>query len=346
MVEQEEFLWPGAFLKLIEEASSLPLLSPEKMEFPEKFKVQPSNLEGRLICGVDGSHVGKELSGHYLGVVVAMAYTSGPKEIHDEEPLFDGRVCRFTSVSGDLWLSLLDARYVFRVARLAVERRRPDWILIDGPLLLYPALRYHHDEGLDLGTLEGYSDALRNCVAEILDFLERCRERVPVLGLVKRVRSSLYDPTRTRRDSALLQRYLAYGEATEPRKPFREGGSHPSLELYQKYAKERGMEADWDEFFKVMYVRTSKVKPPVRLEIPYWVDPREAAGLVLSISDPISGIPAHILRVEGLIRMGEGILKSVYMRLFTRAARECPEYIQDLVPFHGEEFLEERWEGG
>jgi hypothetical protein len=341
---EEEYLWPEGFLNLLKKASTLVPLPETKFEPPKLEEVGAKNLEGKKICGVDGSHAGKELSGFYFGIVAAMAYTSDWRVIKDEHPIFEGKVCRYSSVMGSTWLSLDETILVFKAARRAVEERKPDWILIDGPLLIYPGLVYAEDkDGMDITepSLFGrdYKRALAECVLEVLRFLFTCRERnIPVVGVIKRVRSSLFDKERRRRDAALLNRYMRYAQMTEPRGP----GRHPSLEEYGKVATEEGLkpEVEWKDFFRVVYLKSSKVKPPFRLEVPFWVDPKEAASVVLAVSDPITGVPVHIQKVEGLIKMGQETLKSIYLRMLS----QHPESTDDLIPLHGEEFLGQRWE--
>lgn len=344
-----EYLWPEAFLQLLQKVSQrLPIPPAEQAQIPPIETLQPADLEGKRITGVDGSHNGKELAGFYFGVAVAMAYTSDWRVISDPSPIFEGDLFRLNSIFGDLWLSLQDVHFVFTVAKRAVEERRPDWLIVDGPLLLYPSLIprsifFSEEEeisGMDLDRLESYRTALYRCTDAVLEFFRACRERrVNVMGLVKRVRSSLFDRSGRRRDASILQKHLGYGQMTQAVAP----GKHPSLRLYAKRAKEGGFEAEvgWEDFFKVVYLRSSRVKPPVRLEVPYWVDPRQAAEAVLALSDPISGVPVHILRVEGLIRMGDEILKSIYLRMLGKSAT-----LEDLMPLHGEEFLAARWEVG
>lgn len=339
---EREYLWPEALIYFFKRVSELTILPSEKKLEVEVEKVEPRDLNGKLICGVDGSHAGVELSGFYFGAAVAMAYSSDWKVIRDEDPIFIGDIHRFTSIDGNLWLSLEEVRYVFHAARLAVERKNVHWCIIDGPLLLYPPLIDHarSEDGWDLDKFRGYKDALYATASEILRFFKTCRESgTKIFGLVKRVRSSLFDPEKRHRDSAILQKFLRErGNVTKPVCP----GRHPSLNLYESQAEKENIkfEKNWQEFFQVIYLRSSRVKPPVRLEVPYWVDPREAAEVVLSLSDPITGIPVHIHRVEGLIRMGNEILKSIYMRLLARA-----KSTDDLIPLHGEEFLGVRWEG-
>ncbi len=336
---EEEYLWPEALLRLLEKASSLVPVPEIEGKKPEVRDVPPARLEGQLICGVDGSHAGKELSGHYFGIAVAMAYTSDWRVIRDERPIFDGDIYRLTSVAGQTWLSLEETGYIFTVAKKAVEQRRPNWIIIDGPLLMYPGLIYHDDpDGVDLDRLRGYRLALHDCAGKILNFLQACKERgVGTLGLVKRVRSSLFDPTKRRRDASFLQKHMRYGQMTKPVQP----GKHPSLNLYEKVSQELGFkpEVPWKDYFTVVYLKSSRVKPPFRLELPHWVHPEEAASMVLAVSDPITGVPVHIQRVEGLIRIGQETLRSVYARLLTKM-RGSP----DLIPLHGEEFVGQRWE--
>jgi len=341
---EEEYLWPEGLLNLIQKASSLIPLTESKGKPPVLQEVKPVDLEGKTICGVDGSHIGKELSGFYFGVAVAMAYTAGWRVIKDDHPIFEGKVCRYSSVMGSAWLSLEETILVFRAARKAAEERKPDWILVDGPLLIYPALVYSEDkDGMDITEPavfgRTYRVALAECVQEILNFLLLCKERkIPVVGVVKRVRSSLFDPERRRRDAAFLNRFMKIGQMTEPRDP----GRHPSLEEYQKVAKELNLEfgVGWRDFFRLVYVKTSRVKPPFRLEVPFWVDPKEAASVVLSVSDPITGVPVHIQKVEGLIKMGQETLRSIYLRMLS----QHPESVDDLIPLHGEEFVGQRWE--
>jgi hypothetical protein len=240
---------------------------------------------------------------------------------------------------GGTWLSLMDAHFVFDTALMTTRLRSPDYILIDGPLLLHPTYLKplaRRASGRDVDRDVTYDDCLKSCIKSVLTLMQHCLTHdIKLIGVVKRPRSMLI--SEWRRDSAILDRLMEYGQMTESLSP----GDHPALDAYSGEMNADLTIKDPSEpgFMRVVYLKSSKVKAPIRVEIPYWVkDESEVANLILQISDPISGVPAHILRAESLIRMGEKTLRSIYLRVLSRELVRDKKADAELKPMYGEEF--------
>jgi len=337
--EESEYVYPNALAKLLAKAESLeplPLPPPDRVPMPP-VKLVSQRLDGdELISGVDAGHRGKELTGYFLGAVTSLAYTSKPRILQDRDPICRADIFRFQSVKGRAWLSLMDALFTFSIAKKVAEDRDPDFLLIDGPLLLHPDVLFHPKDvrgEIDVDRRCCYSDDLRACIETLFELMRACKDRdIKLAAFVKRPRGTLIDPVKRRRDAVLLARSMKlYGSRTSCLSP----GDHPAWKFYVGMGFEEAREP---YFIKVVYIKSSKVKPPFRLEIPRWVDDEAVCSAVLSTSDPISGVPAHILRAESLIRMGEGTLKSVFLRILSRSLVKDRDAEWDLVPVHGEEF--------
>jgi len=341
--KEEEFLYPHALATLFEKAIKIKPLSSELPPLPKIKKVERDEIgKDTSISGVDGSHKGKELTGHYFGIVTAISYTGYPRRIVDPKPICKCDIFRFASVRGSTWLSLMDTKFIFDVALMTAKEKSPDYILIDGPLLMHPvyfSTLKLREKGIDIDRDIGYESDLSDCIKSIVSCLEHCFLRnMRIIGVVKRSRSTLLDPDKRKRDSAILDRVMEYGEMTESLSP----GKHQALDHYASMESKHLRDPRSPGFIRVVYLKSSKIKAPIRLEIPYWVeDDDEIANLILAISDPVTGIPAHIIKSENLIRVGEMTLRSVYLRILSRELSHNRLAESDLKPIYGEEFIRE-----
>jgi len=256
--------------------------------------------------------------------------------LEDPDPVCKADVFRFQSARGRTWLQLIDQLFVFEVAKVAAETRDPNFLLLDGPLLIHPSLldAAKSREGMDVDRRRSCYDDLGKCIELLKELLKVCEKRnIQLAGFVKRPLSCTLDPQKLRRDATLLARPMKklYGSRTPCLSP----GNHPALDWYVDMGIS---EARGPDFIKIVYIKSSRVKPPMRLEMPGWADDEAVCSAILSTCDPISGVPAHILRAESLIRMGEGTLKSVFLRILSRSLVKDRDAEWDLVPVHGEEF--------
>lgn len=164
-------------------------------------------LERLRITGVDGTNRDKELFGAYLGVIAAVAITA--KGLQDKNPriLADGDV--FALSSGGIPKRTIDIRRHIGEMRVAIESIKqfnPDLVMLDGPLIFHDALipvrafdsveywkafarlvglsnRFWRDSGLA-------SEDLRIKPPSLFEELWKFSEKIPIVGIVKRVRAT------------------------------------------------------------------------------------------------------------------------------------------------------------
>lgn len=297
----------------------------------KKGKVDFQENEDVIISGVDGGSNGKSCEGIYVGVASALAYTSPLKVLKDESPTSDGSVVLIDAEDGEQqWLSLFERYLTVRVAANVAINRRPDWLLLDGGLILRPhylraieGVEEVYDEGFPNYT--SYEERLNSCLTEMVRLLELCRKlRIKILGVVKRPTSRLLAAkiNSKHRDSVLLDRFLDVGEYV-----LLDAGENPVLRRYEEIAK-KSVE------IHVSYIKTSKSKGPIRVEFPAWVDPEEAMSLILADSDAITGVPIHIIRADSLVKIPKDTFKAVFSRLVWNNLHA----LEMLRPQRGEEF--------
>ncbi len=350
--------FPMLFEKLLKQLSSLPpaqmredttpCLALEHLSFKRIEKKPDPEL---VVSAVDGGHNGKELEGFYFGIATAVAYTGRIYNVVDPSPLSDGHVFRLLSFRGPTWLSLLEQRLVYQIAISVVEKRNPDVLLLDGNLLLRPPyLSEGREEGevdLDRGT--NYINDRDACIDALLYLLDECYKReIAVAGVVKRPAAQLISPSK--RDAAILDHLMNVGDMIGPMLPKRLWGApkagvgHPALLYYASRYRELGnfsIEGPTTEgFIRVAYLKTTAARGPLRLEIPYWVDPIEIASVVLETSkaNPVDGVPVHIFKADELAGVGSDLLKIIYGEMLARLIKENPRLVGAMRPMRGEEF--------
>ncbi len=350
--------FPRLFEKLLKQLSSLPFTLEEKGEDVISVfkkislkKVEKEADPNLVISAVDGGHNGKELEGFYFGIATAVAYTGSVYNIVDPSPLCDGHVFRLLSYRGPTWISLIEQRLVYQVALSVVDKKEPDFLLLDGNLLIRPPyLSEGSEEGetdLDRGT--NYIDDRNACIDALLYLLDECYRRgIAVAGVVKRPAAQLLSPSK--RDAAILDKFMKVGEMVGPMLPKRlwgaprKGVGHPALLHYaSRFRKLQGLSIEdptTEGFIKVAYLKTTSARGPIRLEIPYWVDPLEVASVILETSkaNPVDGIPLHILKADELAGVGSDLLRIVYGEMLAKLIKENPELVGAVRPVRGEEF--------
>ena len=350
--------FPRLFEKLLKQLSSLPLAVEEKEKGAISIlkgisfkKVEKEVSPDLIVSAVDGGHNGKELEGFYFGIATAVAYTGRVYSIVDPSPLCDGHVFRLLSYRGPTWISLLEQRLVYQIALSVVEKREPDVLLLDGNLLIRPPyLSEGSEEGeIDLDRGANYIDDRNACIDALLYLLDECYKRgTAVAGVVKRPAAQLIMPSK--RDAAILDRLMKVGEMAGPMLPKRLWGAprggvgHPALLHYaSRYRKLQNLSIEdpiTEGFIKVAYLKTTPARGPIRLEIPYWVDPLEVSSVVLETSkaNPVDGIPIHILKADELAGVGSDLLRIIYGEMLAKLIKENPELVGAVRPVRGEEF--------
>jgi len=350
--------FPRLFEKLLRQLSSLPVTLEEREESTISLfknisfkRVEKEVDPDLIISAVDGGHNGKELEGFYFGIATAVAYTSKVYNIVDPSPLCDGHVFRLLSYRGPTWISLIEQRLIYQIALSVVDEKEPDFLLLDGNLLIRPPyLSEGSQEGeIDLDRRTNYIDDRNACIDALLYLLDECYKRgIALAGVVKRPAAQLLMPSK--RDAAVLDKLMKVGEMVGPLLPKRlwgaprEGVGHPALLHYaSRFRKLKGLSIEdptTEGFIKVVYLKTTPARGPIRLEIPYWVDPLEVAGVVLEASkaNPVDGIPVHILKADELAGVGSDLLRIVYGEMLAKLIKENPELVGAVRPVRGEEF--------
>lgn len=261
------------------------------------------------LTGADGGANGKELEGFYFGIAGAIAYTSTGLEEEDKTPISFGTALLWDDEfdPGRRAATIRD-RFMYEVARRAVELRKPNILLLDGPLIPNAGYIPHADDS------EAYREDYENMMDALFSLLDVVKKEHEKRGMlmacvVKRVRSIRYSAIlnlpKPIRDSALLNPILKIGQRT----PLIDAAERRMLkEVFPtRHRKVR-------QFF----VKNSRMSP-IRVEIPGWLSDKvdDVASLIYSTSDPLTGIPFHILRADALTRVNIPTTDLTYTRFIS-----------------------------
>jgi hypothetical protein len=272
-------------------------------------KFTAKQLSDCRITGADGGANGKELEGFYFGIAGAIAYTSTGLEEEDKMPISFG--------SSLLWDDEFDPgrraatirdKFMYDVASRAVVKRKPHLLLIDGPLIPNAGYIPHSDDS------KAYKDdygKMMRALFSLLDLVKKEHQKRDMLMacVVKRVRSTRYSAIlnlwKPLRDSALLNPILKLGQRT----PLIDASEGRMLkEVFPSQHKK----------VKQFFLKSSKMSP-IRVEIPDWLAGHvdEIASRIYSTSDPLTGIPFHILRADALTRVNIPTTDLTYTRFIS-----------------------------
>jgi len=261
------------------------------------------------VTGADGGANGKELEGFYFGIAGAIAYTSTGLEEEDTMPISFGTALLWDDEfdPGRRAATIRD-RFMYEVASKAVLERKPDLLLLDGPLIPNAGYIPHSDDS------EAYKedyDNMMDALFSLLDLIKKEHEKRGMLMacVVKRVRSTRYSVilnlSKPIRDSALLNPILKIGQRT----------------ALIDAAEGRMLKGEFPaEHRKVkQFFVKSSVTSPMRVEIPGWLSDEagQIASLIYSTSDPLTGIPFHILRADTLTRVNIPTMDLTYTRFIS-----------------------------
>jgi len=288
--------------KLLEEVSKV--IEPINVK-----KLTTKEISGFRIAGADGGGNGKELEGFYFGIAGAIAYTSTGLEEEDEMPISFG-----TSL---LWDDEFDPgrraaairdRFMYDVAKRAVLERKPDLLLLDGPMIPNAGYIPHSDDS------DAYKDDYENMMDSLFSLLDLIKKEHEKRGMllacvVKRVRSTRYSVIlnlpKPIRDSAILNPILKIGQRTT----LIDAAEGRMLKEVFPTQHRR---------VKQFFLKSSRMSP-IRVEIPEWLSDKvdDIASLVYSTSDPLTGIPFHILRADALTRVNIPTTDLTYTRFMS-----------------------------
>jgi hypothetical protein len=298
-----------AYISIAREREKLLGEMREKIKTRKVERVPPRELSGVKISAADGGGNGKALQGFYFGICTALSFTSMGLEEEDESPISAGLPV--------LWDDEYDPRrrvgsirdmLMYQVSRRTIEERMPDIFLLDGPII--PNERYMPQEDDSEAYRQGYAEMMEALFSMLRAAEKAYRERRMLFaGVIKRAGSTRYQKMlgikRHMRDPLLLNPILSEGERTELIGP----GERRMLSEFPPELRE----------VSVFFIKTSKLAP-MRIEVPGWEKDSadEIASVIYSTSDPISGVPFHILRADTLTRVSLPTTDLTYSRFISR----------------------------
>lgn len=298
-----------AFLDLAKDRRELVKRIGGKIRAVDVKKLDGGAVANLTITGTDGGGDSKELEGSFFGIVSAIAYTSrGPQE-EDKTPIASSDLLIWDEeFEAGKRAAVIRDRIMYQVAKRAVEGRRPDLLLIDGPLI--PNFRYLPDTYDSVDYKKDFR-AMMDALTALLNLSQKEFDERGMLiaGVVKRVRSTRYSKIleleKEIRDSALLNPILAPGQRTEPI------DAPPSRMLNLFPEAHRAV--------KQFFLKASRFSP-IRVEIPGWLADKigDIASAIYSTADPLTGVPFHILRADILTRINIPVTDLTYNRFISR----------------------------
>ena len=273
-------------------------------------KLAPEEVSKRVITGADGGANGKELEGFYFGIAGAIACTSCGFEKEDQLPISLGMPLLWDDEfdPGRRAATIRD-RFMYEVAQRAVVEKKPDLLLIDGPLIPNAGYIPHGDDS------PAYKKDYEAMIKALFSLLNSVKKEFDERGMlfacvVKRVRSTRYSSilrlSKPIRDSSLLNPLMKMGQRT----------------ALIDAAEGRMLREEFPEEHrrvKQFFVKGSSLSP-VRVEVPGWLAERvdDLASLVYSTCDPFTGVPFQILRADALTRVSIPTTDLTYTRFISR----------------------------
>lgn len=247
------------------------------------------------IVGVDAGRNGTEYKFAYIPLYGAIAVLVENWEIVDEPLCVTGPPDIWTSeLDPDKRESLLHMALEYYIATRAVEKWKPDYLLLDGGIVLNPKLYP------DFQTSPQYEGDFYFTVITILELLNTCRKlHIPVLGFVKRTHMNFYSSLLKNshiRDSTIMNFILREGEYSEPFKV-----ENIIAESYRTVAESLNYDRNLPVVYS-SYIKTGST--PFRVEIPMFCLNRlgELMSIVYTMSG-FDGIPYPIHEADRLSRI-------------------------------------------
>jgi len=291
-------------------------------------KLTTKEISRYRVAGADGGANGKELEGFYFGIAGAIAYTSKGLEEEDKTPISFGTCLLWDDEfdPGRRAAAIRDG-FMYEVAKRAVVERKPDLLLLDGPLIPNAGYIPHSDDS------EAYKEDYENMMDALFSLLdlvkkEHNKRSMLIACVVKRVRSTRYsiilNLPKPIRDSAILNPILKIGQRTTL---IDAAEGRMLKEVFPIQHRK----------IKQFFLKSSRMSP-IRVEIPEWLSDKvdEIASLVYSTSDPLTGIPFHILRADALTRVNIPTTDLTYTRFMSHVmdkvkSGELPEEDLDMA---------------
>ncbi len=329
---------------ILEDLKTIPVLPIENLleNIPEVCEIK----EESFIVGVDAGSNGAPLEGFYFGAATGIAYLSqictsdGNIAIFSSgKPLSRGGTFRCSDCDRPRrHLSLVEFAYLYSTALEAIIRIDPQILFIDGGLLLNPLFLPSREEvssekeelfleDIDLDLVEQtlikkkrdyYIDFLCTIYFALELFREGERRKIPIIGIIKRPRGFSFFNNHFP-DSVVLEKAgMPFGTKTKVKFV----GSHPVTSKYdilweKFYGETPGIRFGDKEngYLKEFYLKTVAGREPIRVQIPYWVNDKQAATLTFFFSDNYEGVPVPILKADALTCVSDRLLHNLHTKL-------------------------------
>jgi len=268
-------------------------------------------LASKRIVGVDAGHNGVHFRFAYVPIYNAVAVLFEGMELKGEPLCIAG--------PPDIWAvddeperreNLLHMALEYYAARRAVELWRPNYLIIDGGIVLNPRLHPNNSDSSD------YRYDFTYTVMQALELLRVCMENdILVLGFVKRSCMNYYGSLLGYdkfRDVTFLSLIMNEGDYTEPF-PIRNKVS----ESYARIARDLSIDVCMAEIYS-SYVKTWII--PFRIEIPSFnLDRFEEAISLIIASANVMGIPYPIHEADRYTRISKPFSNIHTLNFFAKA---------------------------
>ena len=268
-----------------------------KIERVEKMDIQ--KIKNLLIFGVDSGSNGINLEGFYLSFMTAFSFPTSSSA----EPLMTGNIKRiFGEEDPSRRVRVCREMLMFSLAEKTIRDFSPDYIFIDGPLVLNDWLIP------TISDSKSYELEFKGCIDSLNSLLKVAKMNgTKVIGIVKRIYSRTVVDTMSKQltDSLLLNPIMSIGDATL-------SNQIRDRAILKKYRVTKRFYS----FFLKSGTRTSVI----RVEFPEWCieSEKEIKSIVYALSDIKTGVPIPILEADSLTKVSNTYLNMIYMRYFTK----------------------------
>jgi len=276
-----------------------------------------------LIVATDAGNNGVDLRSAFAPLYASVAVATKAWSIIDEPISRSGKPEIWGSeYKPEQRESMLAMKLQFEVTLEAVEKWRPHYVILDGPILLHWGLM----PGID--ATDEYWQDFKDTASSVMKLLHSCCEHeVPIVGFVKRTRMARLGEefkeempqARSIRDTALLDLVLRQGQYTLLKDATPKGGV---VNQYRLAGEEQGLSSGKIEDltnFHSAYIRTG-LTTPFRLELPrYCLESLDEIACLLYTTSEEDGIPFSICEADKLTKITTAISNVRSLMLFSKA---------------------------
>jgi len=279
--------------------------------------------ERTLIIASDAGNNGVDLRSAFAPLYVSVAVATRARSIVDEPIVKSGK----PEIWGDEYKpeereSMLAMKLQFDVTLEAIDKWEPQYVLLDGPILLHWGLM----PGID--ATEEYWQDFKDTASSAMKLLHECYKRkIPVVGFVKRTRMAALGgkfkdempKAKSIRDTALLDLVLRLGQYALLEEIQPKGGI---VNQYRLAGEDSGLSNNEIEDltnFHSAYIRTA-LTTPFRLELPqYCLKNLDEIACLLYTTSEENGIPFAIHEADRLTKVTTAISNVRSLMLFSKA---------------------------